>query len=98
MRLWGKTEPNPLEADFGIRHESGWVGAFTRRDVEGAIPAGTRIRKVVSEEGDGNPVGTRGIVLGSMPKLGYPWFMYFVQWDHLPRRAVACPGFKIDIE
>jgi hypothetical protein len=80
-----------------IRHEPGWVGAFTRRDALGAWRAGTRIVMIKSEEGDGTPDGTQGTVLGSTAHKdlhnGTP--LYFVEWDSQPRCAVACIGWKL---
>lgn len=49
-----------------LKTEVGWVGVFTRRQSAGAIPNGTRIVKAEAEEGDSQPVGTLGTVLGSL--------------------------------
>lgn len=61
---------------------------------EGAMPNGQRIIKVKSEDGDANPVGTRGRVLGSLydPELGYG---YFVEWETFPGLPVLVKAFKI---
>lgn len=61
---------------------------------EGAMPNGQAIIKVQSEDGDANPVGTRGRVLGSIhdPKLGYG---YFVEWETYPGVPVLVKAFKI---
>jgi hypothetical protein len=77
--------------------EPGWIGAFTRNQVPGAIPNGQRIVKVTTEEGDSNPVGTEGAVLGSFnhPKVFGGAVMYFVEWNSTPRMAVAVVGRKI---
>lgn len=74
--------------------EAGWVGGFTREQAEGAIQNGSTIVKVWSERGDTHPVGTKGTVLGSIhhPQLGY---LYFVEWETLPRVAVGVIGEKI---
>lgn len=56
----------------------------------GAIPAGTRIRKVAAEEGDEHPVGTEGVVIASVaanaaikadPGVGHIPFAYMVKFD-----------------
>ena len=80
-----------------FREEPGWTGAFTRSQVPGAIRNGRRIVKVETEEGDFNPVGTEGAVLGSFnhPKIFAGVVMYFVEWDGTPRVAVAVLGRKI---
>jgi hypothetical protein len=52
---------------------------------------GTRIRKVMSEEGDLHQVGSEGKVLGHLkhPTAGYG---YFVHWDGDPSEII---GFVI---
>lgn len=77
-----------------LRNEPGWVGMFTRDRAEGALPNGTRVVKVNSEEGDGHPDGTPGVILGSVvaPGLGIG---YFVSWAPRPRVVVFTADFKI---
>lgn len=79
------------------RHEDGWLGAFTREQVPGAWPNGTRVVKVIAEEGDGHQLGEMATVLGSLshPDIydGKP--CYFLEWDGHPRVAVACLGWKL---
>ena len=86
-----------LEETTGLREEAGWVGLFTRRNAAGAMPAGTRIVKTRMELGDANPTGTLGVVLGSLsdPSIagGHP--MYFIEWEHTPKKAIACAGWKV---
>jgi hypothetical protein len=81
-----------LPADFG--HHPGWFGAFTRDQAPGAIPNGSPIRKVATEDGDTNPVGARGLVLGSVDVPG-KGLAYFVEWDATPRCAVFVVAWKI---
>lgn len=80
-----------------FHQEPGWTGAFTRSQMRGAIVNGRRIVKVTTEEGDSNPVGTVGKVLGSFshPKVSSGELMYFVEWDVTPHVAVAVLGRKI---
>lgn len=80
-----------------LRDEPGWIGHFTREQAPGAIPNGTPIIKVEAEDGDANPVGTRGKVLGSIrdPRVMDNALLYFLEWDSMPRTAVACIGWKI---
>lgn len=61
---------------------------------KGAIPNGTRIKKVFSEDGDANKVGTEGVVIGSIhhPDVG---FGYFVEWDTFPGLPVFVVEKKI---
>jgi hypothetical protein len=70
---------------------------YTTDQAEGAIPNKTRIVKVKSEKGDTNPVGTRGVVIGSVSAEldGKPVIGYFVAWDHQPDVPVFCADFKI---
>ncbi|HSJ40318.1 MAG TPA: hypothetical protein VK955_04620 [Xanthobacteraceae bacterium] len=81
--------------DFPLKHEPGWVGAFTRETAAGAIPSGSRCRKVNSEAGDANPDGARGTILGSIRAPGLTALFYYVEWDATPRLAVAVAGWKI---
>ncbi len=81
--------PNVFEvadgALLGIRHEKGWVGAFTRSQAREALFAnGQRIKKTKGGPGDAHKDGTEGTVLGSMyhPAIGVA---YFVEWDRTRR-------------
>lgn len=56
------------------------VGYFDMK-VPGALTAGTRVRKVNSEQSDTNPNGTLGIVMGSVQVPGDERLAYFVAWD-----------------
>lgn len=87
------SEPSPQ-----IRHEPGWTGGFTRHQAKGAIANGTDIAKKLSEPGDSQKDGTRGVVLGSIthPDIQGGAVLYFVEWRTLPRVAVAVIDFKIE--
>lgn len=78
-----------------LKTEPGWTGAFTRETYPGSIPNGTRIVKIWMEPGDRHPIGAEGTILGSIghPKLDN--IAYFVEWDTLPRHAVAVIERKI---
>lgn len=71
--------------------------AYIKGQVPDAIPNGTRVRKVNSEDGDGNPNGTRGTVLSSIsyPNVANGAPAYFVVWDTSPGMPVLCGGFKV---
>jgi hypothetical protein len=87
--------PDDVARVLGIRNYPGYMGSFTRRQADGAIPNGTVIVKIaVDEGGDIHPIGTRGAVLGSIrhPTLGY---FYFIEWDPRPGLASGCQGYKI---
>jgi len=61
----------------------------------GAIPNGTRVKKVVCESGDGHPIGSTGVVLGSVgpgyiPQLGREAYGYWVEWDEDPGKGIPC--------
>ena len=87
--------------------EGGWLGVFTRQEVPGAIPNGTPVYKVHSEEGDRTPLGMRGTVLGSLdgdgaqrfynPHGDLIRFAYFVEWADMPRVAVGVCDWKIAV-
>lgn len=84
------------DAPYGIRDHKGYYGAFTRERAEGALPCGTRVVKIKTEDRDANPVGARGRVLGSIlagdrgDELGY-----FIEWDHAPNVAVFVMAWKL---
>lgn len=90
----------PTESAFPpLVHEAGWRGAFTRAQADGAIPNGTRVVKVNSEPGDGNPDGETGIVLGSFRTRVVPGYeedvCYFVEWRLYPNTATATLGRRL---
>lgn len=88
---------------FPFHGEPGYVGAFTRDNAEGALPAGTRIQKTNSERGDSMPNGAAGTVLGSYrddfkvegPGILGADFIYFIEWDARKGYAVATSNRKI---
>jgi hypothetical protein len=86
------TDAYAIPDDFG--HHPGYLGAFTRQTVPGAIANGVRVRKVATDKGDANPIGAEAIVLGSIhhPDKG---FAYFVEWESAPGMAVFVVGWKI---
>ena len=89
--------PRGLPPPFPLRHEPGWVGAFTRETAQGAMPNGTRVVKCNAEKGDTHEDGTPGVVLGSMssPKIRAGEVMYFVEWAASPRVAVGVVAAKV---
>ena len=73
---------------------------FIPGSVAGALPNGTRIRKVNSQPGDGHADGDQGTVLAShgpveVPDLGTE-LLYFIDWDSHPGVPVGTIGSKID--
>lgn len=80
-----------------FQNEPGWEGAFTRAQDENAMPNGTRIVKTNSEEGDANPDGTPGVILGSIshPEVWNGAVMYFVEWASKPRCAIGIMAKKV---
>jgi len=81
-----------------FHEEPGWTGLFTRNQDNGAIPNGTRIKKVNSEPGDANRDGARGTVLGSLraPDVMGGLRFYFIEWDAKPRVAIGCMATKVE--
>jgi hypothetical protein len=88
---------------LNLRHHHGYAGLHTREQAEGALPNGTRIRKVAVDGRDAHPVGTLGTVLGSikappgMPADMPDPFGYFIEWDPTPRVAVFTRSGKIEV-
>lgn len=84
-----------------LGNHPGWYGAFTREQAEGAIPNGTRIVKAKCDEGDANPIGTPGKVLGSIANTGvvedyeHVKFLYFIEWENNRLVAVGLVDYKI---
>jgi hypothetical protein len=81
-----------------FNYEPGYVGAFTRNQVEGAFLNGSKIVKVKSEKDDAHAIGDRGSVLGSIEIPDSEpdrRIMYFIEWDNLPCVAVACSAWKL---
>jgi hypothetical protein len=77
------------------RNFPGYSGLHERDEAPGAIPNGTRIRKVKSHPGDSHQDGALATVLGSVhhPALG---FGYYVEWDDTPRVAVFVAGHRCE--
>lgn len=78
----------------GLAMEPGWEGVFTRERAAGAMENGTRIKKIVHEQGDMHPMGARGTILGSLTAPGLR-IAYFVEWDDQPKKAVGVSDYKI---
>ncbi len=79
----------------GVRDHPGYFGVFTRAEVPGCWPNGTRVRKHAEDPGgDLTPLGSLGTVLGSMlhPTRGAG---YFIEWDRSPRCAVFAGAWKL---
>lgn len=74
------------------------LGYYVDTHAEGAIPNGKRIRKSVFENGDGNPIGSLGTIIGSIGPLDVPGarYGYFVEWDRFPGYAVFVADRKIE--
>jgi hypothetical protein len=91
--------PDDVEAKIfdllKIREEPGWTGAFSRKQYPGALPNGTRVRKVIGEAGDTHSLGAQATVLGSVVRWPWEELGYFVEWDDEPRCAVFVVGAKI---
>ena len=81
-----------------IQAHHGYFGMFDNGQVEGAYPNGARVRKVRSEPGDSQPIGTLGTVLGSIDPLMTRGVAYFVEWDSMPHHAVLVVAWKLLIQ
>lgn len=84
--------------------QPGWIGCFTREQAHGVdvLPNGTRVVKASAETGV--PVGTQGVVLGSMwfdsrrgeaSLEGGDTLVYFVEWSIAPRTATCIHAFRV---
>ena len=96
----GVVEYNKAQGEaLGIRMHPGYLTPFSNRSASGAIPNGTRIRKTMVDDGDMNPLGATGVVLGSLRVPGKPGrrgIGYFVAWDARPHIAVFVTAMKIE--
>lgn len=79
------------------------IGFHVTTQAPGApIANGTRVRKVRTEPGDANPIGTEATVLGSLGPMPADagehagTYGYFVEWDTMPGTAVFVIGEKIE--
>jgi hypothetical protein len=82
---------------MNLRLYPGWLGVHTREQAPGAMPNGTRVRKVALDPGDAHPIGALATILGSVQHAQHGP-CYFVEWDAKPRAAVFVAGFKIASE
>jgi hypothetical protein len=85
--------------------DPGWQGVYSRHQAIGAIPNGTKVRKVKSEPKDGHPDGALAVVIGSWGLL--PWekpleikgytirFFYFVEFEDMPQVGVGISEHRI---
>lgn len=79
---------------MNLQDYPGWVGMHTRDHAPGALPNGSRVRKVRTEAGDTHPIGSMATILGSVSDpIGNG---YFVEWDATPRHAVFVVETKIE--
>lgn len=83
----------PFTERLGLSEPPGWTGVFTTEQAKGAIPNDTRVKKVVKEPGDAHPIGAQAKVLGSLRHAAGT--LYFVEWDAMPKCAVAVADWKI---
>lgn len=78
-----------------LQYESGYVGAFTRAEADGAWKNGTRVVKIKREQGDHHDIGSKATILGSIRTPNESIIMYFIEWDAMPKSAVACAETKL---
>jgi hypothetical protein len=79
-----------------------WFGEYTRDQAKGAMPNGTRVRKVNSEAKDGHPDGSLATIIGSISAgpLGINGvtirYLYFVEFDDLPHVGIGISEPRIE--
>jgi hypothetical protein len=90
-----------------MKFEQEGAAVYSRDQAEGAIPNGTRVKKVAGDVGDAHPIGALATVLGSMgpvpdssalpgPRRPGPRYGYFVRFDGEGERAIFIADFKIE--
>jgi len=79
---------------MNLRRFPGYEGLHTRDQAPGALPNGTRVRKIASEPNDTHRDGALATVLGSVfaPKVGTG---YFIEFDDNPKQAVFVAGHRV---
>lgn len=70
-------------------------GVYTRDEVPGAIPNGTRVMKCNSEETDTHQDGALCTVVGSIEMSDTGKLAYFVEWDDMKGIAVGIAAHRI---
>jgi hypothetical protein len=63
---------------------------------EGALPNGTRVRKINSKPDDTHRDGALATILGSLAVPESSHIGYFVEWDDLPGVPVAIADFRVE--
>lgn len=87
----------PSVADaLEVSEHEGYFGVFTRNQYPGALPNGSRVRKLNSERGDHTTDGVSGTIMGSIGHPELPNIMYFVEWDNRPRTVIGCMDSKLE--
>jgi len=89
--------------EINLITEEGLEGTFTREQFKGAIPNGTKVKKVNSQANDGHQDGALATIVGS---IGTPKPIevqgitvrcaYFVIWDDMPKRVVGVSEHKLE--
>jgi hypothetical protein len=75
----------------------GYLGVHTQDQADGALPNGTRVKKVTFEKGDSHPIGSLATVLGSLESGIEPPYLYFIEFDDMPRFAIGIASNKIAV-
>lgn len=85
--------------------DPGWEGLYTREEAVGAMPNGTRVRKVISKPEDGHRDGALATIIGSFAagdgapinvKGHLVRYFYFVEWDDMPKVGVGVSEHRIE--
>lgn len=77
---------------------------YTDDQAHGAIPNGTRVRKMAGDAGDRHAIGDHATIIGSIaipPEARTRTddaYFYFVTWDDMPNTPVGVVGWKLEAD
>jgi hypothetical protein len=73
---------------------AGDLPMFPAGEARGALPNGTRVRKIRDDPGDTHTLGDQAVVIASHGPR-YSEYLYFVVWDDLPDIPVGIQSSKL---
>lgn len=92
-----------MKVEITWADDPGWAGAYTRQQAKGAMPNGTKVRKVRSQPKDGHQDGAMGTVIGSFTATEpmevegcIVRTFYFIEWEDMPKIGVCSAEHRIE--